>query len=115
MSEAHNFYLSHSEPNRGCLLAMQKIILNQHAAITETRKYGMPCFCYKGKPFCYLWVAKKENTPYFLLVEGKRLQHPKLETGDRSRMKILRVDPNADLPVSEIEAILTQALELYKK
>ncbi len=114
MNTNHNFYLNQQEPNKSCLLAMRNSILNQDKNITETRKYGMPCFCYKGKAFCYLWTDKKSNEPYFLMVEGKYLHHPKLETGKRARMKVLKVNPNKDLPISTINLIMTQALELYK-
>ncbi len=75
----------------------------------------MPCFCYKKKMFCYLWTDKKTDEPYVLMVEGKYLDHPKLEEGDRSRMKIFRVNPNKDLPVKTIENILKKALDLYRK
>lgn len=114
MNTNDQFYFDKHEPNKSCLLTMRSIILNQDMGITETRKYGMPCFCYKGKMFCYLWVDKKTHEPYFLMVEGKHLDHPQLETGDRSRMKIFRIDPNKDLPVSTINLILNQALNLYR-
>lgn len=114
MSTNDQFYFDKHEPNKSCLLTMRSIILNQDEDITETRKYGMPCFCYKGKMFCYLWVDKKTHEPYFLMVEGKHLDHPQLETGDRARMKIFRIDPNNDLPVSTINLILNQALDLYR-
>jgi len=29
------------------LLALRSIILEYHTDITETQKWGMPCFCYK--------------------------------------------------------------------
>ncbi len=108
------YYLDKEEPNRSCLLALKNIILKQDKAITETRKYGMPCFCYKSKMFCYLWVDKKTKEPYILMVEGKHLSHPQLEVGKRSRMKIFRVDPTKDLQIITIKLILNQALELYK-
>nr|WP_109853600.1 DUF1801 domain-containing protein [Aquimarina sp. AU58] len=114
MNTNDQFYLDKHEPNKSCLLTMRSIILNQDEDITETRKYGMPCFCYKGKMFCYLWVDKKTDEPYFLMVEGKYLDHPQLETGDRARMKIFRIDPNKDLPVTTIKLILNQALDVYK-
>ena len=114
MSTNDNFYLKQQEPNQSCLLSLRQIILNQDEAITETTKYGMPCFCYKGKMFCYLWTDKKTNEPYILMVEGKHLNHPELETGDRSRMKIFRVNPNEDIPKATIEIILNEALDLYK-
>lgn len=114
MNNSNNFYFNKNEPNKSCLLAMRSIILKIDETITETTKYGMPCFCYKNKAFCYLWVDKKSNEPYFLMVEGNYLHHPDLETGDRSRMKILRIDSNKDLPITKINLILNQALDLYR-
>ncbi|WP_108808762.1 DUF1801 domain-containing protein [Aquimarina spinulae] len=114
MNTNDQFYYEKQEPNKSCLLAMRSIILNHDKDVTETRKYGMPCFCYKGKMFCYIWVDKKTDEPYFLMVEGKHLDHPQLETGDRARMKIFRIDPNKDLPVTTIKLILNQALDVYK-
>lgn len=112
--EIHNYYLNKEEPNKGCLLALRRLILKQDSNITETQKWGMPCFCFKKKMFCYLWTDKKTNEPYILFVEGKHLEHPKLEMGERSRMKIFRVHPNKDLPVNTIELLLNKALNLYK-
>ncbi len=111
----HNYFLNKEEPNKSCLLALRSIILEQDTDITETQKYGMPCFCYKKKMFCYLWIDKKTDEPYILMVEGKYLDHPELEEGNRSRMKIFRVNPNKDLPIKTIENILQNALDLYRK
>jgi len=88
--------------------------MQQDSHITETMKWGMPCFCYQKKMFCYLWVDKKTDEPYLLMVEGKHLDHPALETGTRARMKIFRVNPKDDLPITTIELILKQALDLYR-
>lgn len=112
--QLHNYYLSKNEPNKSCLLALRSIILEQDEHVTETQKWGMPCFCYKKKMFCYLWTDKKTDVPYILMVEGKHLNHPKLEIGDRSRMKILRINPNMDLPMDTILSILNDALDLYR-
>ncbi len=114
VEQLHSFYLDKEEPNKSCLLALRDIILNQDTAIAETRKWGMPCFCYKKKMFCYLWIDKKTEEPYILMVEGKYLNHPELEEGNRSRMKIFRVNPNKDLPIRTIEGILQKALDLYR-
>ncbi|KQB98896.1 DUF1801 domain-containing protein [Pedobacter chinensis] len=114
VEKLHSFYLDKEEPNKSCLLALRDIILNQDTAIDETRKWGMPCFCYKKKMFCYLWIDKKTEEPYILMVEGKYLSHPELEEGNRSRMKIFRVNPNKDLPIGTIEGILQKALDLYR-
>ncbi len=114
MTENHNFYLNNVEPNKGCLLSLRDIILKQDENITETTKYGMPCFCYRKKMFCYLWVDKKTGEPYILFVEGQYLKHSGLEIGNRSRMKIFRINPNKDIPISTLEMLLNKALDLYR-
>ena len=114
LDQLHNYYLNKEEPNKSCLLALRSIILDQDTHITETQKWGMPCFCYKKKMFCYLWTNKNTDEPYILMVEGKYFDHPELEEGDRTRMKIFRVNPNQDLPIKTIENILQKALDLYK-
>ncbi len=113
MSSTNSFYLNQSEPNKSCLLALRNIILKQHKAISETVKYGMPCFCYGSKALCYLWTDKKTKEPYILMVDGNKLIHPSLESGDRSRMKIYRVNPQADIDIDEIETIVQQAIKLH--
>jgi hypothetical protein len=115
VQELHDYYLNKEEPNKSCLLALRSIILKQDKDITETQKWGMPCFCYKSKIFCYLWTDKKTDEPYILMVEGKYLDHLQLEKGDRARMKIFRIDPNIYLPIKTIEGILQKALDLYRK
>ena len=114
MQDVTNFYLKQEEPNRSCFLAMREIVRKADDEVEETVKYGSPCFLYRGRAFCYLWKDKKNNEPYFLLVEGKSLDHPMLEAGDRKRMKILRVSATEDLPVDGIYAVLNEALDLYR-
>lgn len=114
VQENDNYYLNKEEPNKSCLLALRHIILKQDLNVNETRKYGMPCFCYKNKMFCYLWTDKKTDEPYILMVEGKHLNHQGLEQGKRSRMKIFRIKPNIDLPLQAIEQLINDALNLYR-
>lgn len=112
--DLYNFYFEKEEPQKSCLLALRNIILKQDKDVTETVKYGMPCFCYRKKMFCYLWTDSKTNEPYILFVEGRLLDSPELETGGRARMKILRVNPTEDLPLPLIESLLNKALDLYR-
>lgn len=114
MKKIDCYYLNMEEPNKSCLLALRSIILKQDPEISETKKWGMPCFCFKKKMFCYLWTDKKTQDPYILFVEGNYLKHAVLETGNRSRMKIFRIDPSKDLPMATIQFLLTMALDLYK-
>ncbi len=109
-----SFYLSQPEPAQSCLMALRSIVLQQDESVTETKKYGMPCFCIGKKAFCYLWKDKKSNEPYILFVEGRQLEHPALEKGDRAKMKILRVNPAEDLQVALIEKVLSAAVTLCK-
>ncbi len=115
MSLNEDFYLSKQEPNKSCLLALRNIILKQDEHITETKKYGMPCFCYLNKMLVYLWVDKKTTEPYILFVDGAKLNHPDLESGNRGKMKIFRVNPHKDLPIKKLNLVLQTALSIYKK
>lgn len=113
-TSTNDLYLDQPEPNKSCFLALRDIILRMDEQVVATVKYGMPCFTYRNKAFCYLWKDKKTNEPYILMVEGKLLDHPKLQTGDRARMKILPVDPTKDLPIDTIKQVLDMALNLYR-
>lgn len=112
VDNTEDFYLKNEEPVKGCLLALRKIILDQDIYMTETLKYGMPCFCYKKKIICYLWTDKKTGDPYILMADGQKMDHPALETGNRSRMKILKVNPELDIPIETIKNVLQAALRI---
>ena len=114
MKALDNFYLRQEESVRGVFLALKALILAQDKEVTSELKYGMPFFCYKGKMFCYLWVNKKTGQPYIGLVEGKYFTQPFLLQEKRSRMKIMLLDPNRDLPVQTISTLIKQALDLYR-
>ncbi|WP_245826985.1 DUF1801 domain-containing protein [Reichenbachiella faecimaris] len=94
-------------------MALRTIVLKFDVEIKETKKYGMPCYLYKNKAFCYIWTDKKSGHPYLLIVEGRQIDHPALQQGDRSKMKILPVDPNADLEIEIIQEVLLLAVALY--
>ena len=64
--------------------------------------------------FCYLWIHKKYQQPYIGIVDGKLINHPDLIIEKRARMKILLIDPERDIPVKKISAILKEVLALYK-
>ncbi len=117
MSEAsalENWYLTHEEPTQGCLLALRKAILDMDELVVAAWKWGGPFFYYRGRVFCYLWIDKKTHKPYLAIYEGKLVKHPALEWGNRTRIRVLPIDPTKDLPMSTIKDILDQALNLYR-
>ena len=73
----------------------------------------MPFFSYKGKMFCYLWYHKVHQQPYLGLVEGNRFNESFLIQEKRSRMKIMLLDPNKDLPIDTIKKVLKKAINFY--
>lgn len=111
--QLHTFYFEKEEPIKGCLWALRSIILSYSPQISESMKYGMPLFTYKGKMFCYLWTAKKTGHPYILMVDGKLLHHPALEQGNRAKMKILPIHAEMDIPIDTITAVFDMAVGLY--
>ena len=56
--------------------------------------------------------GQKTREPYILFVQGIGLNHPLLEKGSRSKMKILRVNPNKDIARGAIDEILSKALSI---
>lgn len=112
-SSIESFYLKQTEPHRSCLLALREIILKQDDELTETTKYGMPCFVRGKKILCYLWLDKKSGMPYILMVDGGKIVHPDLVAGNRAKMKVLFVDPNTDLEIDKIQEVLQLGLGLF--
>lgn len=115
MNALDSFYFKQPSPQQEILLALKTIILSEDPHITNELKYGMPFFCYKGKMFCYLWTNKKTGQPYIGIVEGKHFNQPFLVQEKRSRMKIMALNPEEDLPIEIIRAIIQQAIDLYKQ
>jgi hypothetical protein len=111
--ELQNFYLQHKEPIKGCFLALRDIILSFDNSVTEEWKYSTAFFYYKNKPFCYLWSNKKSDEPYIGITKGIEIDHPLLEQGNRTKMKILPINPCADIPVESILEVLLLASHLY--
>ena len=113
ISELEAYYLAQEEPTRGCLLALRKMILTLNKEMTETWTHRMPMFRFRGKLFCYLWIDKKNYWPYVGIYRGLEVDHPKLELGNRNKMKSMTINPEKDLPLGDLHEIFRQALELY--
>ena len=113
LKEIDNYYFDKSEPVRGCLLALRKIILDHHPNLQETWKYKTPCFDYRDKMCCYLWIDKKTKWPYVGIVKGCEIEHPDLTSGGRKQIKTFIVDPTMDIPVDKLKSILNAMLAYY--
>lgn len=114
LKQTDQFYASQQEPNKSCFLALRALLLQIDSDITETVKYGMPCFLYKKAIVAYLWKDKKTEEPYILFAEGRKLNHPQLESGTRARMKTFTVNPAEDLPLPLLKNILKEAIAIAK-
>ena len=106
------WYHEREEPAKSCLQYLRQHIAAFDPGITEAWKYHMPFFCYHGKMICYLWQQKKTGWPYLGLVDGNKMNIPGLVSEKRARMKIWLVDPMEEIPLDQLDLILTSALAL---
>ena len=111
-NDLDEYYLAQQEPTKSCLLAMRHIILSHNSEISEAWKYRMPFFLYRKKMFCYLWIDKKTGEPYLGLMDGNKISHKRLVTGTRSRIKILPLNNQKDLPVKIIKEVLDLCMKV---
>ncbi|MGH1366495.1 MAG: DUF1801 domain-containing protein [Calditrichia bacterium] len=113
--ELQEFYFSQPKPLRSCFFALRDTILRFDDAITEEWKYRLPFFYLNGKSFCYLWKDKKTQQPYIGIHKGAQLEHPSLVAGDRTYIKVLPVDVDADIPETSIYEVLEMAREMHER
>lgn len=111
LKPADNYFLQKEEPVKSYLLALREMILKYDNKITEAWKYGMPFYYYQDKRICYLWTHRKYQQPYLGIVEGKKINHPGLISEKRARMKIMLLDPEKDIPVKTIRAMLKEMIK----
>ena len=107
-----SYYLRQEEPVRETMLAVKTLVLSLHDAITPEWKYSAPFFYYRKRMMCYLMTNKHSRLPYMGIVYGNLIDHPLLVQGNRIRMKILPLDPEADLPVEAIMEILRYSMDI---
>jgi hypothetical protein len=112
LKQADQYFASLQEPEKGYMLFLRDYLLGKDADITESFKYGMPFYYYKGKRICYLWVQKKTGYPYIGVVDGHLLTDPDLLKEDRKRMKILLLNPLKDIPVKRLNSLIDSIITL---
>ena len=115
MTQVDDFFLKQDEPVKACLLALKTVIKAIDPEIELSLRYGMPFFILNGKRFCYLWTHKKYGQPYIGFVDGNQLNHPELLQEDRTRMKILLIDPEKDIKVQLVELLVREAIKIALK
>lgn len=113
LNDLDAFYDNKEEPTKSCLLALRNYILKYDQNLSESWTHKMPMFRYKGKLFCYLWVDKKTDKPYIGVYRGLEVDHPKLDLGNRNKMKTMTIEPDQDLPLKTIDEIFEKAIRLY--
>ena len=91
-------------------LSARDIIISESEGFTDELKFGLPFLYYQKKMFCYFWQEKKTGQPYIGFMEGHRSEHPLLIAGDRTRVKILPIDPEADLPYESLLEIIQELM-----
>lgn len=99
--------------NQAVLLFLRQYLLELSDEMTEHWKYGTPFYYYKSKPFCYFHHSKKTGHPYMGLVRAKELVHPSVERGNRKKMQIFEVDPTKDLPLDDLQEVMSFLIEQY--
>jgi hypothetical protein len=107
------FFLNFEEPYRSCYLSLREIVLNSDDNITEHWKYSVPFYYYKGKPFCYFWKDKKTDEPYIGMVRANGIEHPSLFQGSRKKMKIMKINPELDIPLTTLNEVLEELKTQY--
>jgi Domain of unknown function (DU1801) len=107
-----NYFFKKEGLVRECMIFLRSYILSFDDRLTEEWKYSIPFYCFKGKMLCYLWTDKKTGQPYIGIVDGNKMDFTELVQEKRSRMKILRIDPEAEIPLPLINAILKNAIAL---
>ncbi len=111
MTPLNTFYNSQKEPLNGCLMALRYLILAYNPNVSEKWYYRLPCFFYNNRIFCYVWIEKKTNLPYIAFYPGTHLTHPSLQQANRTRSKMLHIQPEKDLPIDLIYEIINESLQ----
>lgn len=109
--ELENYYLKHSEPIQGCLLALKSIILSVNKDVSHRRAYQIPFFYYKEKKLAFLWVNRKQLL--FGIVTDSSMFEPREGARRRNQYETIPIDLNEDIPVKEITELLLRQIKLY--
>ncbi len=108
-----NYFYSLIEPYKSCLLFLRRFILDHSDKITESRKFNTPFYYYNKKWLAFISYDPKTEIIYIAFVNGYLIDHPKLVSEGRKKQKIIYIDPEKDIDVKNLKAILDKACKLY--
>lgn len=114
LSDLENYYDNLTEPNKSCCICLRSIFFNIEE-MSERFSYKLPFFYYKNKPFCYLYYDKDNSLPYIGYVKANLIEHALLIKGNRKKMKVLYIDPLADIPLDTLKEINNMLFPFYLK
>ncbi len=112
MTKLNQFYFEQKEPIAGCLLSIREMILAYDESISERWYYRLPCFFFKDKLISYVWIEQKTSLPYIAFYPENRIDHHLLEKGNRTSSKIMRINPEEDIPIEAIYEIINQSITI---
>ena len=111
ITELDNYYFRQKEPFQGCLLALKSIITEINEDIIHTRKFQIPFFYYKDWKLAFLWVYRKKIM--IGTVIDKRANQIISEITQKDIVETMLINPDEDIPVSEIIMRIKENIKFY--
>jgi hypothetical protein len=107
------YFLNLPEPQQSALLFLRRFFIDD-VKLEEHWKFNTPFYYFNGKWFCYLSYSKKRNNEIYIgFVKGYLVNHPKLLSEGRKQIKVYRINPNKDINVKELKAIVNLLFKQY--
>jgi hypothetical protein len=112
LQQPENYFHSLPEPERGCLLFLRDFLLAYPVKLEESWKNHTPFYYCNKKWIGWINYDPKTRGIYISFANGNKMDHPKLVSEGRKKMKILHVDPNRDVDINSLGEILKQVTVL---
>lgn len=109
-SSVDHYFNGLEEPYRSCLLYLRSFILDFSEQLTERRSNNTPFYYYDKKSICFISYHPKTKEIYISFVNGYRINHPKLVSEGRKKMKVFRIEPDTDIDQKNLKIILSEAV-----
>jgi hypothetical protein len=113
ISSVEVFYCSLAPELKELALDVRRLVLESDPGITESLKWGCPCFAGK-KMICYL--ASQANYLNFGFYQATLLPDPEqLLEGTGAKMRHIKIRSQADINPEAFQNLVREALQLEKK